>query len=225
MSRKITERNNFAWLTSTLTLLLFAAAMADQLDLHLGQLVLQIWLVMALAMGVWSIRTETHWYLTRVGFMTGVVILALAGIFLDWTRLDLIWLGLMCAYLVVTARVAMEQVLFSGPVDGNKIIGAVCIYLLLGLIWTTLYLIVAELVPGAFNGLGDGPWDETFPDFVYFSFVTLSTLGYGDISPLAPVARFLAFAEAIVGQFYIAVLVASLVGIRISRQSSEPRSR
>jgi voltage-gated potassium channel len=217
MTKKITERNNFAWLTSALTLLLFGVFLADQFDLHLGQLVLQVGLVMALALGVWSIRTETHWYLTRIGFTTGVALLAVAGIFLDWTQLDLIWLALLCGYLVVTAKVAMQQVLFSGPVDGNKIIGAVCIYLLLGLIWTSLYLMVDEFFPGAFNGLGEGSWDETFPDLVYYSFVTLTTVGYGDVGPAAPVARFLALAEAIIGQFYIAVLVASLVGIRISR--------
>jgi hypothetical protein len=224
MSRKITERNNFAWLTSALTLLLLGVSVADQLDLHVGQLVLQLGLVLALALGVWSIRTEAHWYLTRIGFTTGVALVAVAGIFLEWTRLDLIWLALLCGYLVATAKVAMEQVLFSGRVDGNKIVGAVCIYLLLGLIWTTLYLMVAELVPGSFNGLASGTWDETFPELVYFSFTTITTLGYGDISPSAPLPRFLALAEAIVGQFYIAVLVASLVGIRISRRSNDPAS-
>jgi voltage-gated potassium channel len=224
MSRKITERNNFAWLTSALTLLLLGVSVADQLDLHVGQLVLQLGLVLALALGVWSIRTEAHWYLTRIGFTTGVALVAVAGIFLEWTRLDLIWLALLCGYLVATAKVAMEQVLFSGRVDGNKIVGAVCIYLLLGLIWTTLYLMVAELVPGSFNGLASGTWDETFPELVYFSFTTITTLGYGDISPAVPMTRFLALAEAIVGQFYIAVLVASLVGIRISRPSNDSTS-
>ena len=224
MSRKITERNNFAWLTSALTLVLFGVSVADQLHLHLGQLVLQVGLVLALALGVWSIRTDAHWYLTRIGLMTGVALLALVGIFLEWSRLDLIWLALLCGYLVATAKVAMEQVLFSGRVDGNKIVGAVCIYLLLGLIWTTLYLMVSELVPGSFNGLASSTWDETFPELVYFSFTTITTLGYGDISPSAPLTRFLALAEAIVGQFYIAVLVASLVGIRISRPSNDSTS-
>lgn len=60
MSTKINERNNFALLTSALILLLVGVAVADQLDLHLGQLVLQVGLVMALALGVWSIRTEIH---------------------------------------------------------------------------------------------------------------------------------------------------------------------
>lgn len=216
MTQRITERNNFAWLTVALTLLLFGVALADQMELKVGQLVVQMAIVVALSMGVWSIRTERHGYFTRVGFTTAVAVLALAGIFFDWTRLDLLWLAFLSGYLIVTAKVAMQQVLFSGSVDTNKIIGAVCVYLLLGLIWTTFYLMVAELTPGAFNGIEQGPWNQAFPDMVYYSFITLATVGYGEISPATPIARFLAMAEAIVGQFYIAILVASLVGIRIS---------
>lgn len=75
---------------------------------------------------------------------------------------------------------------------------------------------IAEVTPNAFNGLNATHWYETFPDLVYFSFVSLTTLGYGDIGPVAPLARFLAFMEAMLGQLYIAIVVASLVGIRIA---------
>ena len=88
----------------------------------------------------------------------------------------------------------------------------------MGLIWAVIYLLLGLMIPGAFNGQGATPWYNNFPDFVYFSFVSLTTLGFGDISPAVPVARFLVYMEAIVGQFYIAILVASLVGIRISDQ-------
>jgi len=130
--------------------------------------------------------------------------------------MDLLWLAILLVSLILTASLATKQVLFAGPIDTNKIIGAVCIFLLVGLIWTTLCMMVALPNPDAFYGLKPGPWHDIFPDLVYFSFVSLTTLGYGDMGPAAPIARFLAYAEAITGQFYIAVLVASLVGIRIS---------
>jgi voltage-gated potassium channel len=120
------------------------------------------------------------------------------------------------AYLVLTIASAMRQVLLSGPVDLNKVVGSFCIYLLLGLLWATLYLLVLALKADAFHGLDPGGWHRVFPDLLYFSFATLTTVGYGDISPVAPLARFFAFMEAVVGQFYMAVLVASLVGIGIS---------
>jgi voltage-gated potassium channel len=122
---------------------------------------------------------------------------------------------------MTTTWLAVRQVLFTGAVDWNKIVGTICIFLLLGLIWTTLYMMIEEMIPEAFNGLTHAPWYETFPELVYFSFATLTTLGYGDIGPVAPLARFVALMEAIVGQFYIAIIVASLVGIRISSRVSD----
>jgi voltage-gated potassium channel Kch len=115
---------------------------------------------------------------------------------------------------------AARQVLFSGPIDTNKIVGAICIYLLMGLIWALLYLLIAQATPGAFNGLEQSPWYDNFAAVTYYSYVTLTTLGYGDISPVAPLARFLVYMEAIVGVFYMAILVASLIGIRTSEMHS-----
>jgi hypothetical protein len=92
------------------------------------------------------------------------------------------------------------------------------VLLLLGIIWTCLYAMLAEFRQGAFNGPSSGSWYEAFPTLLHFSFVTLTTVGYGDITPVSPLARFLAFMEAIVGQFYIAVLVASPVGGIISKR-------
>jgi hypothetical protein len=106
----------------------------------------------------------------------------------------------------------MRLVLFSGPVDWNKIVGSFCIYLLLGIVWATLFMMLAAYGPDAFEGLPASSWDETFPNLLQFSFITLTTVGYGNISPASPLASFLAYMEAIIGQFYLTVLVASLVG-------------
>jgi uncharacterized membrane protein len=77
-------------------------------------------------------------------------------------------------------------------------------------------------LPDSFQSMQhNSKWFLLFPDFVYFSFVTMTTLGFGDISPNLPVARFLVYLEAIVGQFYLAILVASLVGSRMSTLSSK----
>ncbi|MEA3276530.1 MAG: potassium channel family protein [Pseudomonadota bacterium] len=218
MRKRLTERGNFSYLTVALVVLLFGTALADELGFQLGQLLIQAAIVMVLALGIWSIESQSHWFLTRVGMVVAIALVALAGLFLEWVQMDVLWLAILLGYLVVTTWLAMKQVLFTGPIDSNKIVGAVCIFLLGGLVWTTLYMMVALLNPEAFNGLEPGPWYDIFPDLVYFSFVSLTTLGYGDIGPVGPMARFLAFMEAIVGQFYVAILVASLVGIRISNQ-------
>ncbi len=77
--------------------------------------------------------------------------------------------------------------------------------------------------PGAFTSVEPGDWPQSFPEFVYFSFVTLTTLGYGDISPVGPFARFLVYLEAICGQLYLAIMVAGLVGLRIA--AATPRQQ
>jgi len=84
------------------------------------------------------------------------------------------------------------------------------------MIWAMLYLLIAEALPGSFNGVPQAPWLENFSTATYFSFVTITTLGYGDILPVTPLARFLVTMEAIVGVFYMAIVVASLIGVRLS---------
>jgi voltage-gated potassium channel Kch len=102
----------------------------------------------------------------------------------------------------------------------NKLVGAVCIFLLLALCWAILYQFLYVLNPDAFSGIASTPGQIDFPRFVYFSLVTLTTLGYGDIAPATPLAGILASLEAVVGAFYIAILVAALVGDFMTRRKA-----
>ncbi len=106
------------------------------------------------------------------------------------------------------AALVMKQFLVSGRTASHRIAAAIEVYLLLGLIWSRFYQIAALMIPGAFH-MQDG--SATLTSYIYFSFVTLATIGYGDISPVHPVVRNLAVVEAITGQMYIAVLIARLV--------------
>ena len=96
-----------------------------------------------------------------------------------------------------------------GPVT---LLMAVNSYLLIGVIWAGTYIICEVFTPGSFAGLGATSSARTV-DLYYFSFVTLTTLGYGDILPIAPLARSLALAEVICGVMFTGVLVARLIGL------------
>ena len=109
------------------------------------------------------------------------------------------------------AVVVLAQTFRAGPVNVHRIQGAVAAYLLFGLAWALAYELVALLASGAFSGTGLGGAER--PSFVYFSFVTLTTVGYGDVTPVHPVARTLAVAEALTGQLYPAILLARLVSL------------
>jgi hypothetical protein len=105
--------------------------------------------------------------------------------------------------------VILGRTLRDGPVTTRRLHGGVAAYLLLGVLWAYAYAVVGAIRPGAFAGPvnpGDGP-----RAWLYFSFVTLTTTGYGDVLPVHPVARSLATLEAVTGSLYLAILIARLV--------------
>jgi Ion channel len=121
-------------------------------------------------------------------------------------------LSTLVTLLLFTAVVA-GQVFRNGPVTHHRILGAVAVYLLLGLMWASAYALLYQLRPDAFAGaLGETPTPQTW---IYFSFITLATVGYGDITPVHPVARSLVIAEALTGQLYLAITLAHLVALRV----------
>lgn len=96
---------------------------------------------------------------------------------------------------------------------------AMCAYFLIGLMWSFVYLAIEVLRPGSFQFPSGTPIDHD--QFIYFSFVTLTTVGYGDVTPISNGARSLAILEAVMGQFYLAVTVARLVSIHLAQHSEQ----
>ena len=117
------------------------------------------------------------------------------------------------ASIVTLAAVVLVQVFRAGTVNKHRILGAMAVYLLLGLAWAEAYTAIAMVSPDAFAPAGSAP---TSPQrWLYFSFVTLTTVGYGDITPVGPLARSLAILEALTGQLYPAILLARLVALEV----------
>jgi len=118
------------------------------------------------------------------------------------------------AALLLLLAVVLFHTLRDGPITLHRIQGGVAAYLLLGVAWAQAYTLLALLRPGAFSGAaaaGDGP-----RTFLYFSFVTLTTVGYGDVLPVHPAARSLAMLEAVTGPLYLAILLARLVSLAVA---------
>jgi hypothetical protein len=125
-------------------------------------------------------------------------------------------------FLGFVALMILRAIITQGSISLDSIFGAICAYLLLGMAWGSLYSVIEVLNPGSFQAsdkLADTlkSAETRGPVLVYYSFVTMTTVGYGDITPVSPPARTLSWLEAMMGQFYIAVLVAALVGIRVSQ--------
>jgi Ion channel len=115
---------------------------------------------------------------------------------------------------VLIVFILLRQVFAVGPITAMRIQGAIAVYLAFGIAWAHAFHITSFLDPSSFSTSSHELASVT--DWVYFSFVTLTTVGYGDIVPAKPVARSLATSEAVAGQLYLAVLLAHLVSMRIS---------
>ena len=219
----ISEKNNFVYLAGGLVLMFFIGALLEYSPGDTGPMIMQGATVAALLIGALSQKGNRSRFVTYIIFVLVILLMIVGGLVLDRTGFSYTHLLLLLCFFVWMTWLAARQVLFTGSITSNDIVGAICIYMLLGLIWAMLYLFLAEAVPGAFNGLPQAPWLENFSAAIYFSFVTITTLGYGDISPAMPLARFLVYMEAIVGVFYMAILVASLIGVRMSDREAEKK--
>lgn len=132
--------------------------------------------------------------------------------------------GHVCEVLfLLGASVLIVKSLFGArPLTFDSVLGAVCGYLFLGLGWAVLYSLIEGFRPGSFEIspklITVGEPARPLPHVLtYYSFVTLTTVGYGDISPVSPATRTLAWMEALTGQFYLAVIVAGLVSVLAAR--------
>ncbi len=123
-------------------------------------------------------------------------------------------------FLLVTLVLLRHIFTFRGPVSSDLLYGAVSVYLLIGITFAFGFTLVANLQPDSFRGLpASGEDAANFLNLLYFSFVTLTTLGYGDVSPVSRIAGVFATLEALCGQMYLTILVARLVGMHISQNS------
>ncbi len=119
--------------------------------------------------------------------------------------------------LFVTALTVLAGIIRVERVTMNAVFGAVCVYFLIALFWAFIFFQAERIDPGSFT-FPDGP-HRRLSDFVYFAFVTQTTLGYGDITPVSDYARSFAMMAAFIGQVYLVVTVARMVALQVAYSS------
>jgi voltage-gated potassium channel len=125
-------------------------------------------------------------------------------------------------FLFGSAVLIVSSLFHSRSMTFDSIYGAVCGYLFLGLAWAMSCSMIEAVQPGSYQMSqslqteGDHPPQQVL---TYYSFVTLTTVGYGDVTPVSPVTRTFAWVEAITGQFYLAIIVAGLVSMLVTKHS------
>ncbi len=217
-------KNNFSYLLVALLILIIGVPVAYDLELISLPLSKVLGISSLLAIGVGSLRGAGRLFHVAIFLVVAGIILSILSVALDNDALHIISQLTLFVFLLLTTFNTLRKVAVGNDISLNRIVGAVCVYLLLGVMWSIAYSVLEYLQPGSFKGLTELASPAWNPDWIYFSFVTITTLGYGDITPLTQTARSLSFAEAIVGQFYIAVLVAGLVSAYISAKKDSSDS-
>jgi hypothetical protein len=218
--RQSAGQTNFFYLLNALLFLLFAIPLTHDFEILSPASVKAFFFSVLMIVGARSLKGGGRFFtvgmvLAAVGIVLNVLAVSQSSsVFHYGSYLSLI------AFLLVSISYTLRQVAFSTEINTNRLVGAICVYLLLGVIWALIYSLLEFAAPSSFTGIAPGDaagWDS---GWIYFSFVTLTTLGYGDITPVSETARSLVYLQAIAGQFYIAVLVAGLVSAYISDKQS-----
>jgi hypothetical protein len=225
MTRKVREAITQTWqseanLSFFLALLVLLAFVLPCLGLERRRLYNNLASSVVLISGV-----AIAWRRRAVFFLAASV--TLVTLIVKWTVLlsPSITLGvwpdlLTMAAILMLLYIMLSQVFAPGPVTGTRIQGAIAAYLLFGAAWAHAYAIVASTIPGSFTLPGREL--SSVSEWFYYSFVTLTTVGFGDIVPVHPIARSLTVTEVLAGQLYLAILIGRLVGMQISTEMSTP---
>ncbi|OBT07932.1 hypothetical protein A9264_05540 [Vibrio sp. UCD-FRSSP16_10] len=217
---KITERDNFLYLFVALVSLLAGCAIVEQF-FGTGQEVILVGLLFCMSASILGIERNKTGTRGWLGFLVVLVLFSsLASIF-DAANLAVVSLLALIVFIAQYLKHATQLILTAPKIDRNQIVGSICIYLMMGLWFTFVQLLVLEVLDGGFNGIEYGPWLDNLSKMIYFSFITMTSVGYGAISPNEPLTRFVAYFQAIAGVFYLAILVSSLVSAGLTQKSEE----
>ena len=196
-----------------LIVLLVAAPFVEELEG--GHVILSVLFSLVLLAGVFAVANRKR----SLAIALVLAIPAIAARWINQLRPDLVHppVFLVCSLVLLAFVIGhlLHFVLRAPVVNVEVLCGSIAAYLMLGLMWTVAYWLVDQLTPGgafAFNTNRGAQSMNGFTGF-YFSFITLSTVGYGDITPVSQAARWLAAMEAMTGLLYVAVLIARLVSL------------
>ncbi len=178
-------------------------------------LLMDIFVTAILISGIYALSEKRNTFVISIVFV--VVVVALRGVnqILSLPSLSLIGNMISALFLMYTTVIIIIYIFREKDITSDVILGGICIYLLMGFIWALAFTILESVQAGSFQ-LPEG-FDTGLSSFSYYSFVTITTLGYGDVTPVSPPARSLSLLEALSGQLYIAILIARLVGTHIAQ--------
>jgi hypothetical protein len=178
--------------------------------------------LLALTSAVYAARTNRWTFLAALGLALATAAASVMA-FLGGVRGHPLVEGTFTAFYAFMTFVVFFEIIKVQRVTADSMYGTICVYLLVGLTFANLYDLIETLHPGSFQINVDtaGPAEIRWRTLVFFSFMTLTTIGLGDVTPTTTQVQSLASIEGVIGVLYVAVLIARVVGIYARRASEE----
>lgn len=211
------RKRRFSYLTKSLLLLILAYPYLEH-DL-IGQVLMSIITIMVMMSLIVAVSDRKRHLVIAMCFAVPWLLSLIINFPLieeDRTvlvRRDIVFAVLLFFY---TTIIIFIHLIRSREVTSEILFAAVCVYILIGLSWTAAYILLDFFYPGSFVDIEGQPIMDA-PRYLFFSFVSLTTVGYGNIVPATDQARSLSMIEAIMGQLYLTIMVARLVGLHIAK--------
>ena len=211
---------NFGFLLAGIILFLTLGPVADLLFGDADGLVLMSGVTLMLITALWSLQESRGLFIAGIALACMSIVLVVLDSISPSTNQTFLSLVVIFLFEAMSLWLAGRHLFSVGPVTLNRLMGGIAMYLLLGLCFTNMYVFALWFYPDSFSGLAPGNEGERFWELNYFSFVTLTTLGYGDIRPAGDFTRSMAITQAVAGQLYVAILIGALVAGYISENRS-----
>ncbi len=214
----------YSSLLITLLLLMLLEPISESSEIF--KYLLELLFIFVLLAGLKAIDIKKSLFTFEIALLIISLALGFVGMSLENPTMFAISLAGRILFMALVAFTILFDLFRGKTVTGDTLAGAVCVYLMIALIWGFIFLLIEFLVPGSFSFTQGHArlqlWlsREFFP-FFYFSLVTMTTVGYGDMAPLTTPAQSFSALEALIGQIYLTILVARLVGMYLVHQQDK----
>lgn len=198
--------------------------LSDYSDLWWGFLIIDILFNLIILAGVFSVLTRWKNQIFFITIAITVSLLRIVSFLTDNITLQLIGYVFAIVFFTLLARMVMQHIFKDGPVNHYRIEGSIVVFMIIGIIYAWFYTLLEALLPGSFAITEPSQnYRDLFSQFLYFSFVTMTTIGYGDMIATGSLAKSLVIFQGMIGLLYPVILIARLVSLEVTHSSQSKK--
>lgn len=221
MQSRLKNPNFYYLLAGLLSLLLINPTINDLLG-YSSNFLTSVTFSSCMIIGIWSLHGSKTLFRVALVLIAISTTLSILNALYPQLPLEMFNMLVVLIFCVMSAIFILAEITADLKVDANRVVGGICLYLLIGLVFGIAYTILEALLPGSFSNMPEQAQSMN-SELIYYSYVTLTSVGYGDIVPLRPLVRTIAYLEAIIGVFYMAIMIGSMIGLLLNRAGSQTK--